>query len=121
MSEQETIIDAYTRQDAINDGMLVDVSDTSEAKEAGFKIPVCLTKSVQELCEVPNGLEGMQDYKGRLWDVLFMAAQAFRRKKEELVEFKVSFLQANQEHKEATLWLVFNPHEGFTIMLPEDY
>ena len=35
---------AYTRAQAIEDGILVDVSET--AREAGFRIPVAITRTV---------------------------------------------------------------------------
>ena len=38
------VIFAYTRAQAIDDGILVDVSET--AREAGFKIPVAVTRTV---------------------------------------------------------------------------
>ena len=66
------VIDAYTRAQAIEDGILVDVSDT--ARQAGFKIPVAVTRSVWErLVALPEGYLGFQDESGRLWDVLWMA------------------------------------------------
>ncbi len=37
-------ISAYSRAQAIEDGILVDVSDT--AREAGFNIPVAITRTV---------------------------------------------------------------------------
>ena len=37
-------LSAYTRAQAIADGILVDVSET--AREAGFNIPVALTRTV---------------------------------------------------------------------------
>ena len=67
-----TVIDAYTRAQAIEDGILVDVSET--AREAGFKIPVALTRAVWDrLVALPEGYKGFQDESGRLWDVLWMA------------------------------------------------
>ena len=66
------VIDACTRARAIEDGFLVDVSET--AREAGFKIPVAVTRSVWErLVALPEGYRGFQDERGRLWDVLWMA------------------------------------------------
>jgi hypothetical protein len=38
MFSQDDVISVYTRQDAINDGVLVDVTET--AKEMGFRYPV---------------------------------------------------------------------------------
>ena len=62
----------YTRAQAIEDGILVDVSET--AREAGFKIPVALTRGVwDQLVALPDGYRGFQDEAGRLWDVLWMA------------------------------------------------
>ncbi|MBG7602733.1 MAG: hypothetical protein IZT60_09340, partial [Gammaproteobacteria bacterium] len=38
----------YTREQAIDDGVLVDVTDV--AKEAGFKLNTCVTHAVWEDC-----------------------------------------------------------------------
>ena len=66
------VLSAYTRAQAIEDTILVDVSDT--AREAGFTIPVALTRSVwSRLVALPEGYQGFQDERGRLWDVLWMA------------------------------------------------
>ena len=66
------VISVYTRAQAIGDGILVDVSDT--AREAGFSIPVAVTRAVWErLVALPEGYLGFQDESGRLWDLLWMA------------------------------------------------
>lgn len=71
------IISTYSRAQAIEDGVLVDVSET--AREAGIKFPVALTRAAwSSYVEVPEGVE-CQDEAGRLWDVLWMFAQAARR------------------------------------------
>jgi len=123
MFKNAEVIYSYTREQAIEDGVLVDISDSELTKNAGFKVPVCLTSNVHALCEVPKGLEGGQDYKGRLWDVLWMAVNAFKTFKEDkhLVPFKVIFQTGPGQKKTVDLWLCFNEAEGFTIMLPEDY
>jgi hypothetical protein len=70
MFTKDDIIYAYTRAQAIDDGVLVDVTDA--AREAGFRYPVALTRSVWDAyVSVPEGVEG-QDERGRLWDVLVM-------------------------------------------------
>jgi len=73
------VIYSYTRAQAIEDGVLVDV--TEKGKEAGIKFPVALTSAVwSEYVEVPEGLEAEgQSIDGRLWDVLFMFAYAAKR------------------------------------------
>ena len=66
------VVFAYTRRQAIEDGVLVDVTET--AREAGFKIPVALSRSVWDrLVALPEGYRGFQSESGRLWDVLWMA------------------------------------------------
>ncbi len=66
------LLSVYTRAKAIEDGILVDVSKT--AREAGFKIPVAVTRAVwDQLVALPEGYQGFQEESGRLWDVLWMA------------------------------------------------
>ena len=68
----DPVISVYTRAQAIDDGILVDVSET--AREAGFRIPVAVTRTVwNRLIALPEGYRGFQDEAGRLWDVLCMA------------------------------------------------
>ena len=59
----------YTREQAIADGVLIDVS--AMAKEAGFKYPTVITSAVYEHLSDVEGKAG-QSFDGRLWDVLFM-------------------------------------------------
>lgn len=71
------VIYGYSRGQAIEDGELVDVSDT--AREAGFRFPVALTRAVwNAYVEVPRGVR-LQDEAGRLWDILSMARFAIQR------------------------------------------
>ena len=62
------IIYAYTRAQAVADGVQVDVTKT--AQEAGIKFPMFLTRAVFDAyVAVPEGVTG-QDEAGRLWDVI---------------------------------------------------
>ena len=73
----ENLIHSYSRAQALDDGFLVDVTET--AKQAGFKYPVALTRTVwNAYVEVPARVEG-QDEAGRLWDILFMLRHAAHR------------------------------------------
>jgi hypothetical protein len=70
MFENWDLIHSYSRAQALEDGVLIDVSQT--AKEAGIRYPVALTRAVWERCvKVPPGVE-CQDEAGRLWDVLWL-------------------------------------------------
>lgn len=66
------VIYAYTRAQAIDDGVLVDVSAT--AVEAGIRYPVALTCRVWNEIVEPDeeSAKQGQDAAGRLWDVLCM-------------------------------------------------
>jgi hypothetical protein len=67
MFENSDLIHSYSRAQAIEDGVLIDVSAT--AREAGIRWPVALTRAAWERCvSVPPGV-ACQDEAGRLWDV----------------------------------------------------
>ncbi|MCB0385370.1 MAG: hypothetical protein KDD43_08260 [Bdellovibrionales bacterium] len=74
MFDDAVLIYAYTRNQAIEDGVLVDVTET--AKEAGYRVPVAITNSVYVDCvqwTEEDQEKTYQDESGRLWDVLFMS------------------------------------------------
>ena len=71
------VLYAYTRKDALADGIQIDVSEV--AREAGLKFRVFFTRAVWESCvRVPDGVR-CQDEKGRLWDIVWMLRCAARR------------------------------------------
>lgn len=79
------VIHCYTRQQAIEDGVLMDVSAYygDMVREAGIRIPVAMTATSFLECVCPIEGEGeqlapCQDAEGRLWDVLWMGANAMR-------------------------------------------
>ena len=75
------VIYSYTRAEAIKDGVLIDVSETS--KEAGFRFPVALTSEAYADCVEWTQENGpYQDEAGRLWDVVFMAMMAIKSSKQ---------------------------------------
>ncbi|UNU01218.1 MULTISPECIES: DUF6573 family protein [Xanthomonas translucens group] len=70
------IIHSHTRANLLEDGDLVDV--TALAREAGFRVPVAVTRAVWADCvawspEDTKRKHVPQDETGRLWDVLYMA------------------------------------------------
>lgn len=70
------LIHVYTRENAPDDGVLVDVSDT--AREAGINWPVAPTAvAFARYVEVPPGVM-CQDEAGRLWDIVYMLSLALR-------------------------------------------
>jgi hypothetical protein len=73
------IISAYSRAQAIDDGVLVDV--TRAARETGFRHPVALTCAAWERCVAmsPAAERAGNDEPGRLHDVLWMLFCTIRR------------------------------------------
>ncbi|MGW3984048.1 DUF6573 family protein [Streptomyces mirabilis] len=82
LADPDEIIHAYTRAQALADGVLT-AADAESAREAGFRVPVALTSAVWEGCVAWNDGDSErqvpQDERGRLWDVLTMARAAIRR------------------------------------------
>jgi len=71
------IVYAYTRAQAVADGMQVEV--TKVAQEAGIKFPMFLTRAVYDAyVTVPPNVSG-QDEAGRLWDIVWMTRFAIIR------------------------------------------
>lgn len=71
------VISTYTRAQAIEDGVLVDLSYL--AREAGFRMPVAVTQGVWEVVDPTEELEKAgQDMEGRAWDMLTILRQAIR-------------------------------------------
>ena len=68
------VIFSYTRAQAIEDGVLIDVTDA--AKEAGFLHPFSMTAEAWGLIEDIPSRYGHEDVQGRLWDVLTLARYA---------------------------------------------
>ncbi|MDP2661738.1 MAG: hypothetical protein Q8R28_13505, partial [Dehalococcoidia bacterium] len=126
------VIFSYSRAQAIEDGMLVDVSSTG--REAGFRAPLAVTTNLfHEWVEIKDDDEKVKGYgqstKGRLWDVVYLAATRFRAamRKDQSDggphAFQVIFQAKPRTDKRrhvVTLWVQADG-EGVTIMLPEDY
>ncbi len=118
------ILDAYSRADAISDGVLRDASKL--AKEAGFRYPVALTAAAWATCVcVPDGVPG-QDETGRLWDVLTMLRHASRAAGPDVstLRFDVLVLNDQTTPKPVRLKAVCGPDDDLapclTVMLPDE-
>lgn len=111
------VISSYSRAQAIEDGILVDVTET--AKEAGIKYPVALTRAVFEKCvALPKRYRGLEDEKGRLWDVLSMFRFAARRGGDTLL-YKLIVTRRTVILK-AVIGPGDTPEPVITIMLPQE-
>lgn len=128
MKKQVEVISSYSRAQAIEDGVLIDVTKT--AKEAGFRFPTVVTQNLWATHIVPGerAKKYGQDRDGRLWDVVWMAFLAAKRSTgRDLVTFDVIFQNGPGAKWRDTvkLWGHCGPGDDaepvLTIMLPEDY
>jgi hypothetical protein len=71
------LIASYTRAQAIEDGVLVDV--TAAARAVGIRCPVAITRTVHEQYVVVPAGASCQDESRRLHDVLWMLRWAILR------------------------------------------
>ncbi len=125
----ETIF-SYTRAQAIEDGVLVNV--TAEASETGFRIPVALTAVAWADCvawdPADSARQPHQDERGRLHDILWMAhlaARAARGGSETLFSlYRVPRGGRGIKPRLVTLKLTIGPGDAgepvITIMLPTE-
>lgn len=79
-----TVISSYSRSQAIEDGVLVDVTEWASSDKGfrgGFTVPVAVTRSVWEMIEAIPASQSHQDVRGRAHDLLWMASLAARAAK----------------------------------------
>lgn len=112
----------YTREQAIEDGVLIDVTEV--AKEAGVAFPTALTHAVwHSMVVVPEGVS-CQDEAGRLWDILWMFRMAARDNSGSELRFSLLVRNTNDAPEEVTLKALCGPGDDaepvITIMLPEE-
>jgi hypothetical protein len=124
MFEDDEVIFVYTRNEAIMDGTLIDVTET--AREAGFRWPVAVTCAVwNEYVRVPVDVIG-QDESGRLWDILWMLITAIRREtnKGRVLVFHVMVRNELNRSTVVALKAISGPDDDgepcLTVMLPEE-
>lgn len=120
------VIYSYTRKQAIEDGVLVDL--TPWAKESGFCISVVCTSAVWHGWIVPpdKAKATGQSERGRAHDLLFMLLTAIRRspKSTDLLYFKVLFQQSPGRTETVRFKAVCGPGDQgepvVTIMEPNE-
>jgi hypothetical protein len=124
------VISEYSRQQAIADGVLVDVSST--AREAGITFPCALSRAAYEQLVEWTPADNdrkhtVQDEAGRLWDVVYMFRVAARRSSASTIRFSLYAVPREgrgQRPKLATLKAVCGPGDTaepvITISLPDE-
>jgi hypothetical protein len=128
--EDAEVIASYSRAQAIEDGALIDVSET--AREAGITFPVAVTRAAwEDCCEWTDSDSKAKPYgqsvQGRLWDVVSMLRYAIRSSHGgNIIHYRLSRIPrpGNGAKKLVTLKSVCGPGDTpdpvITIMLPNE-
>jgi len=120
------VIYAYTRAQAVADGVQVEVTKT--AQEAGIKFPTFLTRAVFDAyVAVPEGVT-CQDEAGRLWDLVWMTRFAIQRAKPGRERIPVALYFSHDGRTSRLIKLVAvcgpldmdDPQPAITILMPDE-
>jgi hypothetical protein len=108
----------YARQQAIEDGVLVDV--TPWAKEVNIEVQTCLTAALWAWVDIDSqdqtSLDTHEDTRGRAHDVLFLAWVTGRKAAQETdFTFSVAFAKQAREIRAVI------DGDGLTLGFPEDF
>jgi hypothetical protein len=119
-------IHTYTRKQAIEDGILVDLMQDEMAKVARehFKFPIACTSAVFEIMrQAVENPRYANNYAGILHDMLWMSRRAGRHLDESTVVFSV-IIQGAGRQKYHAFKLIVGPGDEMepviTIMLPDE-
>ena len=120
------VIYAYSRSQAVADGVQVDVTKT--AQEAGIQFPMFLTRAVfDQYVAVPPGVTG-QDEAGRLWDVVLMTRFAILRARPGVYRLPIALYVRNDNRAARLVKLIAvcgaldldDPQPTITLHLPDE-
>lgn len=132
LSGPDDFIFRYSRQDAIADGVLVDISALPDLapliKEAGFRIPIAITSTAFQAFIEPSqhAVEAGQDIKGRFWDILVTLHFSIKKSdpRTDSIIFKFSSVTDSPKVVLCRLKAVIGPDDDgkpcLTLMLPEE-
>ena len=120
------VLFAYTRKQALADGVQVEVTVTG--REAGIRFPLFLTRAVFDAyVTVPPGVTE-QDEAGRLWDIVWMTRFALLRARPGVERITVALYVRNDDRAARLIKLIAmcgpldldNPQPAITVMLPDE-
>jgi hypothetical protein len=120
------VIYAYTRKQAVADGVQVDVS--SVASEAGIRFPVFLTRTVFDAYVAVPPNSPHQDEAGRLWDIVWMLHFAIRKSAHGQSRLPFALYVRNDDGAPRLVKLIAmcgafdvdDPKPAITVMLPDE-
>lgn len=114
-------ISVYTRAQAIEDGMLIDLTEWASATKGfhgGFNCSVAVTPALWSAIEsIPKSAQGLQDVRGRAHDVLWMASLAARRAGTGSRLFKVILPYRGTRKRNQVLRMVAGPGDNAELVI----
>jgi len=119
---RQSLISGYSRQQALADGVLVDITEL--AHEMGIRHSVAVTRAIYDIVG-GFGTEprGSQSVDGRLWDVLWMLRLKAMGAQGSKILFEVE-MKTGSGHRLVQLKALYSPGDDgepvLTIMLPEE-
>jgi hypothetical protein len=120
------VIHTYTRAQAIEDGVLVDLmqNELGEVSRQHYKFPIACTLAVFEVMQkAVENPRYCQDYAGILHDMLFMSKAMKRKIDESTVIFRAIIVGAGRQRNHDFKLIVGPGDQGepvITIMLPNE-
>ena len=124
--DSQLVVYAYSRAQAVADGMQVEVTKT--AQEAGIRLPMFLTRAVYDAYVTVPPNAPAQDEAGRLWDVVWMTRFAILRAHGHTDRVPVALYVRNDDRAAKLVKLVAqcgpldidDPAPCITVMLPDE-
>lgn len=120
----ENVIYSYTRKQAIEDGVLVDLNQIIPIKESGYKYPVVCTSMVWGIIDkAVKNEKYCNDYEGVVWDILHMSRNYMIKRWQSGGIFRVIITGAGRKRTYDFKIECHGGDEGepvLAIMLPEE-
>lgn len=119
------VISSYSREQALEDGVLVDVSDT--AREAGWRFHTAVTAALWADIQTIPARYSHEDTQGRLWDVLWMSSLSARKAKPGVSQFAFELILHREGIRKEHVQLLAHCGPGdnaepvITIGYPSDF
>lgn len=118
----DNIISTYTRQDAIEDGIFVDVSES--AKQNGFIIPVALTTNLFNT-HIKRDTEQQTNHRLNVFLLIMWQEISARKHRKDtlLTDIKIHF----NDKTPTSVWVALeaqsptDPSPALNFLLPDDY
>jgi len=122
--DDKNIIYRYTRLQALQDGVLIDLNQYIAQKDSGYRYPVACTSAVFEIIDrAVKNKKYHNDYSGVVWDIFWMSRIAPLKKWESGRLFQVIINGAGKRTIYNFKIEVSGGDDGepvLTIMLPDE-